>query len=183
MGFLAAEFLHTKQRNIRLILFLPRDFGSTVLSTAHLRHSRNTGPAVQHRNSSKDIFHLFHLCRGEADISQGISPPTITNRFSTLHIHIPWHWGWVSTAAAAGSLDQHPCDLQLNISLSLPRETSILPAWSDSSSPAQILLFKYSQKVKVLDITKNTHLHISSLILSVTKGQDKLSSRSLPILL
>lgn len=52
--------------------------------------------------------------------------------------------------------------------------------WPDNFPHTQILLFKYFQIFKGLDITKNTHLQTSSLILSVTKGQDKLSCRFLP---
>lgn len=52
--------------------------------------------------------------------------------------------------------------------------------WPDNFPHAQVLLLEYFQNVKGLDTTKNPHLQTSSLILSVTKGQDKLSFRSLP---
>lgn len=42
------------------------------------------------------------------------------------------------------------------------------------------MLFKYFQNVKLLDVTKKRHLQVNCLILSVMKGQDKLSSTSLP---
>lgn len=41
MGFLPAQSLSTGLPHTRLILLLPRDFGGIVISTAHLRHSRN----------------------------------------------------------------------------------------------------------------------------------------------
>lgn len=66
--------------------------------------------------------------------------------------------------------------------MNLPGEIRILTTKSDNFSHAQILLLKYFQNVKVSDITKNICLQISSLILSVRKGQDKLSSRSFPYL-